>query len=135
MPMVMTLTGRFLVLSLAFCASCVGDIAEPGDPSSDGTKAGEIDSRGVPALRPESAAKMGLRRLTVDEYDNTLCDLLGDCTRPGSSRLPQDVLAPFTDASSQQEQIGESLISSVEFLAIDLAASLRKDRARWDRVV
>jgi len=74
--------------------SCVGSI---GDGSPEGN--------GVKDLTPEAASLVGvsgLRRLTVDEYDNTLRDLLGDKTRPGVLLLPDDVRTPFDNDYTNQ---------------------------------
>jgi hypothetical protein len=72
-------------------------------------------------LPPDSEVTPGgLRRLTRDEYDNTLRDLLGDTTRAGSQRLPEDVTDPFDNDYRDQLSSGV-LVETVEVLAEEAA--------------
>lgn len=106
------------------------DTDDAGD-SSGGTGEGETDPS---AAELEAIGHVGLRRLTRYEYDNTLRDLLGDDTRPGSQVLPEDSLTPFDNEYAQQEA-SQPLIEGLERLARDAAERLVNDPARRDQVV
>lgn len=108
--------------------ACIGDIGGGADDNPGDTK-----PRDVPP-EAELAGVSGLRRLTVDEYDNTLADLLGDTTRPGSALLPKEGRTPF-DNDFQEQVASQALIEGVEKLAGDSAARLLAEPARRDAVV
>src|SRR5690606_41671582 len=68
------------------------------DTSGDADETGEL---GEP-IDFDAVGRAGLRRLTRHEHDNTLRDLLGDATRPGSHALPQDAPTPFGTEDAAQ---------------------------------
>src|SRR5262245_50978175 len=93
-----SLLGAVLAISLSACTGSIGgdsttggpeDLGDPNspfgpdDPDNPKTAAG--------SLAREVAATSGLRRLSVDEYDNTVRDLLGIGSRLGATFLPKDV--------------------------------------------
>jgi hypothetical protein len=82
----------------------------------------------------QGVGKMGARRLTRNEYDNTLLDVLGDTSFSGSSMLPEDALSPY-DNDYTTQQPSQSLIDAAETLAENAANSLLADTARRDKVV
>lgn len=98
-----------------------------GDPT-----AGADDTAGAADL--EGVGRIGLRRLTRYEYDNTLRDLLGDDTRPASQALPEDPLTPFDNEYAQQEA-SQPLIEGLEQIARDAAQRLVDDPERFAEVV
>lgn len=100
------------------------------DTSGDADETGEL---GEP-IDFDAVGRVGLRRLTRHEYDNTLRDLLGDATRPGSQALPEDALTPFDNEYGSQEA-SQPLIEGLELLARDAAQRLVDDPARRDQVV
>ncbi len=104
----------------------------PGTPSG---QAGMNPAAPRPALPAADLAPFsGLRRLTVDEYDNAIRDLLGDDTRGGRLLLPDDPRMPFDN--DYTNQVGsKALVEGAELLATDTAARLMKDTARRDRLV
>ncbi|MBL9028670.1 MAG: DUF1592 domain-containing protein [Myxococcales bacterium] len=72
------------VLALAI-VGCGGATSEPAPaPESSKTEVREIKAAAVP-----------LRRLTREEYDNTVRDLLGDRTRPAASFPPDEAVGGF----------------------------------------
>jgi hypothetical protein len=74
-----------------------------------------VDAPGIRApafVAPKGAA----RRLSRDEYDNTIRDLLGDGSRLGRKYLPEDVFTPFDNEHAAQE-VSPGLVEGVEFLA------------------
>lgn len=115
--------GPWGLLAGVALTACVGQI---GDASDDP----QID---VPA-EAKLAGVSGLRRLTVDEYDNTLVDLLGDDTRPGSALLPKEGRMPF-DNDFQEQVASQALIEGAEKLAGDAASRLLAAPVRRDEVV
>jgi hypothetical protein len=135
-----------LALSLA-CAlgACRGQIsggagagagAGPGAGAATGAGSGAAGSGGVaPGLAgaPGGGAltlgATGLHRLSRIEYDNTLRDLLGDTTRPGFTKLPEDVADPF-DNDYTTQLVSGALIGDVEALATDVSARTLADPAR-----
>ncbi len=100
---------------------------------------GEIVGKGTgggPAATEEALAvgPSGLRRLTRVEYDNALRDLLGDATRPGFAKLPEDVRDPF-DNDYKTQLVSGALVESVETLADETVARTLADPARRAMVV
>src|SRR5260221_4438877 len=71
----------------------------------------------------------GLRRLTRAEYDNTLRDLLGDTTRSGFAKLPEDTTDPF-DNDYKTQQVSGALIDAAETLAQEASARALSDPSR-----
>ena len=104
-----------------------------GDGSSTGDGASES---GAPATEPpdDGIGRMGMRRLTRTEYDNTIEDLLGDDTRPGAALLPEDKKTPFDNDVSTQTA-SRVLIEAAETLAGDVSDRLRADPPRRDAVI
>ncbi|MFO0633878.1 MAG: DUF1595 domain-containing protein [Nannocystaceae bacterium] len=78
--------------------------------------------------------QIGMRRLSVDEYDNTIADLLGDDTRPGATLLAEDVADPYDNQISNQ-QANRPLIEALEQLAGEITSRLLEDTGRRDMVV
>lgn len=76
----------------------------------------------------------GARRLSRNEYDNTLRDLLLDPTRPGFAKLPEDVADPFDNEYSTQVP-SSVLVEAAETLAFEAADRLLADPERRDAVV
>jgi len=104
--------------------------AEEAD-ASDGATDG--DDPVAPA--PESpVAESGLRRLSRVEYDNTVRDLLGDTTNPGSQRLPADVVDPF-DNDYTTQAASKPLVEGLEATALDVVDRLMQDPQRRDAVI
>ena len=85
---------------------------------------------------PEIAGvgESGARRLSQDEYDNTLRAILLDESRSGYAKLPQDVVDPF-DNDYLTQQPSAVLVEAVETLAEEAAARLLADPAKRDQVV
>jgi hypothetical protein len=108
-----------LLVALAGAAGCVGIIG--GDD-------GDLDAP------PTDVAVSGLRRLTIDEYNNTLADLLGDTSRPGVLLLPFDSRTPF-DNDYTDQVASQALIEGAELLAADASARLLADPLRRDEVL
>ncbi len=77
---------------------------------------------------------VGMRRLSRWEMDNTLRDLLGDDTRPGTALLPEDALDPF-DNDYAQQVVTTLMVESLESLAIDVANRLVADAGRRNTAV
>lgn len=99
----------------------------------------------IPACRSErigggggatvsAVGESGARRLSRDEYDNTLRDILRDESRPGFSKLPEDVNDPF-DNDYRTQQPSAVLVEAAETLALEAADRLIADPARRDAVV
>jgi uncharacterized protein DUF1592/uncharacterized protein DUF1588/uncharacterized protein DUF1595/uncharacterized protein DUF1585/uncharacterized protein DUF1587 len=76
----------------------------------------------------------GARRLSRNEYDNTLRDLLLDESRSGFAKLPEDVTDPF-DNDFHTQQPSAVLVEAAETLATEAAARLLADPAKRDQVV
>ena len=87
-----------------------------------------------PAAEGPLASVSGLRRLSVNEYDNTIADLLKDPSRSGVKLLPQDGRSPFDNEYALQVA-SLALVEGVERLAGDAAQRLLRDTARRDEIV
>jgi len=105
---------------------CVGNIGDKGASSSEP----------APQVTEDAlmAAVSGVRRLTTDEYDNVLEDLLGDDTRSSALLLPTDVKDPF-DNDYTTQKVSQALIESAEALATAASARLLSDPSKRDVVV
>lgn len=136
--------GSVAVLTLALgVAACKGGNGS-GDDGASGTDSngtegdtGGSDGTGEdtgPVEVPDGVGPMGLRRLTRVEYDNTVADLVGDDTRPGTALLPEDKKKPF-DNRFEEQQASRVLIEAAETLAGDIATRLIADPPRRDNVV
>jgi len=68
---------------------CVGQITEPGGEDGPG---GSPEGKAATGI---GVAHVPLRRLTREQYDNTVRDLLGDTTRPASSFPPDEDTGGF----------------------------------------
>lgn len=128
------------VLVCGLVAAACNQGSSNGDGGDAGTTAG-TDSVGdttggdVPDAPELGGVGMsGMRRLSVDEYDNTLFSLLGDDSRPGSALLPEDVVDPF-DNQIDDQLASRTLIEGLEQLATEATQRLLADLPRRDEVV
>jgi hypothetical protein len=76
----------------------------------------------------------GLHRLSRLEYDATVRDLLGDTSRPGFAKLPEDVHDPF-DNDYKTQLVSGALVSAAEALATDISARTLADPTKRDALV
>ena len=108
---------------------------QDGSATADGDGGDGADDGPTPEA-PEAGGVgiAGLRRLSRDEIDSTLRDLLGDDTRPATSNLPEDAVDPFDNDVSTQDPT-TVVIEGAEALANDVASRLAADPARRDAVV
>jgi hypothetical protein len=123
-----------LIAAACYQGSSSDDAGDAGttaatDGSAD-TTSGEVPD--APELG--GVGMSGMRRLSVDEYDNTLVTLLGDDSRPGSALLPEDVVDPF-DNQVDDQLASRTLIESLEQLATEAAQRLLADLPRRDEIV
>lgn len=95
---------------------------------------GTIDTGTVGNPHVQGVGPSGARRLTRVEYDNTVRDLLGDETRPGFSRLPEDVADPF-DNDYRTQEASAALVEAAEALAEDVATRAMADPERRAAIV
>lgn len=119
-------------------ASCTGQVQDPrGDSAGDPpTRSGDevvpppLDQACSGVSDPGSTP---FRRLTRDEYDNTLRDLLGDTTRPGRAFPPDETLGGFASGAAislvQTEQYMTAAETLAENAVTDLPALLPCDPA------
>lgn len=121
---------------LAGCYSGVDSDAEGQDGGGTGEGADDGADDGPTPEPPEAGGVgiAGLRRLSRDELDNTLRDLVGDDTRPATTHLPEDAIDPFDNAVDLQDPT-TVLVEGAETLAGDVAGRLVADPARRDAVV
>lgn len=145
----MTMKFKVAVLAVGCLGACTGlvegdqgqDLANPGvppqTPPAPGAKPGDSPLTpprpttpvGVPGaeVRPPaegSGLSGGLRLLSRAEYDNTIRDLLGNTSRPASTKIPEEIVGtdiPFDNFISVQEIDGPRM-TAFESIAGDLAA-------------
>src|SRR5256885_4860113 len=109
------------------CNGTVGEVGNQGAPGGGVADPGRLnDYIGVGAS--------GLRRLTRAEYDNTLRDLLGDITRSGFSKLPEDTADPF-DNDYKTQLVSGALVEAAETPAQDASARPLADPAQRAKLV
>ena len=112
-----------LLLTCAVAAGCAVGKISGDDPVAD--------PDAVPGGQPieKVVPRVGLRRLTSFEYDNTVRDLLADPTRKSALVLPEDPRTPFDNDYAKQAP-SKALVEGLELLARDAAKSLIADSAR-----
>ncbi len=131
---------RRLGLTGLLATGCYSGLGADGDGNPAGSGANDDDGGGSatgPDDGPEQGAAVpagGMRRLSTDEYDNTLRDLLLDESGSGSALLPADPRTPF-DNDLDQQIASQALIEGAYLLAGDAATRLLGDAARRDQVV
>jgi hypothetical protein len=129
-----------LVLVLGGCHGTItGDFEGSGPPRGSGGAGpgpGMGGSGPAPGMAedPYAIGPSGLRRLTRTEYDNALRDLLGDASRPGFAKLPEDVNDPFDNNYKDQLASG-ALIESLETLAEEATSRALAAPARRSMIV
>ncbi|HZO15136.1 MAG TPA: DUF1595 domain-containing protein, partial [Polyangiaceae bacterium] len=101
--------------ALLCSASCIGNIGDGGTSTISDEAAAEVGS-------------VGMRRLSVDEYQRTVADLLGLSAADARELLPVDTYAPFDNDYTLQTP-SEALIKGAEVLAGDLADAVVADAA------
>jgi hypothetical protein len=123
--------------SLALAGACTAKIGDSGGnsggtaPPPGGSNDGGSNDGGGPS-HPGNVGDYigvgvnGMRRLTRVEYDNTVRDLLGDGTRAGFAKLPEDATDPF-DNDYKTQQVSGALIEAAETLAQEAAARALAD--------
>ncbi|MBX2797155.1 MAG: DUF1592 domain-containing protein [Myxococcales bacterium] len=104
-----------VAFALAWTAGCSGESTDDGS-TDDEPDVCEVD---LPARSP-------LRRLTHDELDNTLQDLLGDDTRPATRLLPPERLGGFSN-NVDVRTVDEATAAGYTALAQDVAARIGAD--------
>lgn len=134
---------RVLGLCVLAAPACYTGLDHPGaEGAAEGAEAAGSDGSaseagsddGAPPEAPEQVAPIGLRRLTANEYDNTLRDLLLDETRESALVLPEDLRTPFdNDYTLQAPSL--ALVEGADLLAADAAGRLLADPDRRDTIV
>jgi len=103
--------------------------------ADDGDESGSTSDGNVPPPDdPNQVGFNGLRRLTANEYDNTVRDLLLGDEAQSELLLPNDPLTPFDNAYPAQIA-SQALIEGADLLAADAANRLLEDPTRRDMVV
>jgi hypothetical protein len=113
--MTRTLYAATAILALAGCAGDIGN--EPAGPRP--TVPGGYACRGAHDPGPTP-----FRRLTRDEYDHTVRDLLGDTTQPGRAFPPDEALGSFGAGTAVSLLQTELYASAAETLAANAVADL-----------
>src|SRR5688572_17891603 len=127
-------------LLAALALACGGDShGRTGESEGDSAEGGTVDDEGSASDGPASVdvdgvGVMGVRRLTVYEYDNTLRDLLDDETRSGAALLPEDARTPFDNAFASQSA-SRVLVEAAETLAREAVARLAAEPTLRDQVI
>jgi hypothetical protein len=126
---------------LALPVGCVGAVDGTDSPSSDDPFGDDGNSGGGSIASLPAATPSGIRRLTPDELDSTIQDLLGGAARPNSATLlPQkidkDKNNPFTFDNEYRTQVSsEALVEGLDLLVKEQVAGLLANPSRRDAVV
>ncbi len=119
-------------------AGASGDDATGGSGGSGSASDGvdtTADDTGAPPPEDEGqVGRSGLRRLTANEYDNTLRDLLLGDEPQSALLLPYDKPTPFDNDYTNQIP-SKALVEGADLLAADAAGRLLEDPMRRDQVV
>jgi hypothetical protein len=95
---------------------------------------GSGDDGAPPPADAGQVGKSGMRRLTANEYDNTLRDLLVGDEAQSQLLLPNDPRTPFDNGYADQEP-SQALVEGADLLAADAADRLLADPPRRDLVI
>lgn len=119
---------RLLLGLLVLGAACQGEI---GDPTT--TRPDDPDEPPPLDCNELQPGRSPMRRLTVDEYDNTVRDLLGDTTAPAARLIDDERGVTSADARLVTTLLVEQYMAAAEDVAaraiVDLPATLDCDRA------
>jgi hypothetical protein len=117
-------TTRQGLLAIAVVLSgCTGDIGSaPARPTGPSRTPGNPDT--LACAGPALGGRAPLHRLTHDEYDRSVAELLGDETAPASRLLPREA-----DANDDSRTFGSGLAEAYVDLAGDVAARATADLA------
>ncbi|MCB9610891.1 MAG: DUF1592 domain-containing protein [Sandaracinus sp.] len=114
---------RWISLATLLASACSGAIGGPGGEP-------DPDERPAPAPTPlvcdDGALRPGrapLRRLTRDEYDATIRDLLGDTTSPGARLVDDERGVLLVDGRAMSPLLAEQYLTAAE----DVAARATED--------
>ncbi|HZO13472.1 MAG TPA: DUF1592 domain-containing protein [Polyangiaceae bacterium] len=113
-------TMAHLLVASAACAGCAGLIGDGGDSEGPGTDSQALCSEAAP-----DAGATPLRRLTRDEYDNTVRDLMGIDASFATSFVPDEIVAGFAAnsvTSPSKLQLEDYLYTSETIVEQALAA-------------
>lgn len=113
-----------MVVAFALALLACAGPDDPGSATASVTVPAGLDGIGA----------VGLRRLSRDELDRALLDLVGDDTRPATTHLPEDVVDPFDNDVAWQDPSGV-LVQGLEAMANATAARLVADPDRRSAVV
>ena len=108
----------WVVAALTLVLGCDGKLVGPGGPGG-----------GTPSATSLKMGSTGAHRLSRDEYDITVRDLVGDTAGEGFGLLPEDAHDPF-DNNYLTQLASQSLVDATEQLAIDIAGRLVADAPR-----
>ncbi len=135
------------VVALCLSSACYSGVAGDGgggagtaDTTAAGVSVGGSDDTttadgGTPPPQDEGqVGRTGLRRLTANEYDNTVRDLLLGDEAQSALLLPYDKPVPFDNEYGNQVA-SQALIEGADLLAADAADRLLEDPTRRDEVV
>ena len=105
-----------LLVCLGLLAGCKGELTNSGTPPS--TAPNYNNQQNNVEVNPDvlGVGETGLRRLSREEYDNVLRDLLQDTTRSGTITLPEDAIDPF-DNNYETQRASGALVVALETLA------------------
>jgi hypothetical protein len=100
---------------------CIGNIGEGGPSTLSEQVANEVGAS-------------GMRRLSVDEYQRSVTDLLGVTAEDVRELLPVDTLSPFDNNYTLQTP-SEALIKGAELVAGDIADGVAADTVLRSKIV
>jgi hypothetical protein len=119
------------------CSGKIGGLGEsepldPSDPNRPNNPNDPINP--IDPNAPFLASKTLSRRLSQNELNATLFDLLGDDTQPARTFLTEDELAPF-DNDYTLQIASSALIDSMDALGADVASRALADPVQRARIV
>jgi hypothetical protein len=113
-------TRHWVGVTLTLLVGCEGKIVS----SQGGAPGGAAPSANALKMGPT-----GAHRLSRDEYDNTVRDLVGDTVGEGFALLPEDAHDPF-DNNYLTQLASQSLVTAAEQVALDVSQRLIADSQR-----
>lgn len=123
---------RRTAVMIALLAGCTGQVMEPSavGPGGPGDRPVRPGDDVVPPVDDGTCTTVGdpgdalLRRLTREQYDNTVRDLLGDTTAPGREFPPDETIGAFASGAAISLIQTEQYMAAAESLAANAVADL-----------
>jgi hypothetical protein len=114
----------WLLASSCALGACTGLISDPGETDGRSSPTGSGPGGTVASGKQQIGASSSLRRMTREEYNNTVRDLLGDTTEPANQFSPDEKKLGVSVGGLVSSLLAEQLQAAAEGIAERAVAKL-----------